>query len=103
MSVLDIFRGIKAQQMAECRLGNPLRDPDAIERRQSLFATLTGGRGFRVPKKAPGVDRREAKRNARQHMLDRIAKERADEQAKARADEQAKRERADRLFLGLVR
>lgn len=36
----------------ERRLGSPLRDAKAIERRMNHFALMTEGKGFRVPKTA---------------------------------------------------
>lgn len=54
---MNIFNKILADRgdREEC-LGSPLRDPMAIARRQNFFATLTGGNGFRTPKKALRTD-----------------------------------------------
>ncbi|WP_271024922.1 hypothetical protein [Rhizobium sp. RCAM05973] len=46
---MNIFQNIMTDQAeAERSLGNPL-DPDARERRLTLFAQVTGGKGFRIP------------------------------------------------------
>lgn len=54
---MSIFDRIMGRQVAsETTLGNPLRDPDAIERRMNYFAQCTNGNGFRIPAKEPRVD-----------------------------------------------
>ncbi|SDJ25862.1 hypothetical protein SAMN05428983_0860 [Agrobacterium fabrum] len=54
---MNIFDKIVGDQAAlETSLGAPLRDTMAIQRRLTHFAALTGGRGFRTPKKVPKVD-----------------------------------------------
>jgi hypothetical protein len=51
---MNIFESImKTTHDAETSLGHPLRDPMAIERRLTHFAQMTGGKGFRTPKKEP--------------------------------------------------
>jgi hypothetical protein len=76
---MNIFQKIMQDQgKLERSLGNPLRDPAAIERRLNVMATMTGGKGFPIPPKTPRVDaqgrtRGERKRAARQAMLTKIA------------------------------
>lgn len=58
---MNIFKRIaKLMHDEETTLGNPLGDELAIKRRQTHFASLTGGRGFRQPPKST----REAKKDA---------------------------------------
>lgn len=55
---MNIFNRIIAKQFdAEMRLGNPLSDSAAQNRRLHNFAQMTGGRGFRVPPQGPKVSR----------------------------------------------
>lgn len=54
---MNIFDKIVGEQTArETTLGSPLHDRLAIQRRISHFASLTGTKGFRIPKKTPKVD-----------------------------------------------
>lgn len=54
---MNVFNEImKPQHDAEMRLGNPLRDPLAIQRRLTNMAQMTRGNGFRIPKKATATD-----------------------------------------------
>lgn len=54
---MNIFDKIVGDQTSlETSLGAPLHDTMAIQRRLTHFAALTGGRGFRIPKKVPKVD-----------------------------------------------
>lgn len=53
----NIFNKILGDQTKnETSLGHPLKDPMAIARRQSHFAAMTGGRGFRTPPKSLKTD-----------------------------------------------
>jgi len=73
---MNIFQKIMVDEAkAERSFGNPL-DPEASQRRLTLFAQVTGGKGFRIPatasngkraaKKAAAVERAE-----RQHRKER--------------------------------
>lgn len=54
MNIFDKIMFKQAEQ--ETRLGNPLRDTAAIQRRLTNFAQIMGGKGFRTPKKSPRVN-----------------------------------------------
>lgn len=70
--LINVFNKIMGDQSKiETSLGNPLNDPMAIARRQSHFAAMTGGRGFRTPPKslkadAEGLTRGDRKRARRE-------------------------------------
>lgn len=53
------------------RLGMPLRDQGAIERRINLFWSLTGGRGFRQPKLKYPNPHRQARRHVHRLIYER--------------------------------
>ena len=54
---MNIFQKIMLDQSKiETSLGCPAGDHEAIIRRQTHFATMTGGKGFRTPAKTPRRD-----------------------------------------------
>lgn len=53
----------------ERRLGNPLVDPFARQRRMNFFASLTGLCGFRQPKKGPKLSKGGSTRREREAHL----------------------------------
>lgn len=66
---MNIFRTIIASDIrAERSLGNPLPDEAARERRMTIMAGFTGGKGFRTPRlnDKRGVSAGEKRRRARQ-------------------------------------
>lgn len=66
---MNVIDRIMAKQFAEeTSLGNPLHDSDAIERRLTHFAQMTGGRGFRVPAKTPRKDAQGLTRGDRRRL-----------------------------------
>lgn len=72
MSIFDKL--VLREYGGDSTLGNPLRDPIRIAARKSIMAAYTGGKGFRVPKKAPrvhpdGLTRGERRRAAREKFL----------------------------------
>ena len=56
----------------ETRLGNPLGDEAAIKRRQNAFFNMTGGRGFRQPKKGVKLSKNGTTRSQREASGKRI-------------------------------
>ncbi len=69
----------------ERTLGNPLRDEVAIARRQNLFSTMTGGKGFREAPKSLETDSQGRTRGERKRALRAAAKAKAMEQIGGRA------------------
>jgi hypothetical protein len=65
---MNIFDKVMSDLDAkERRLGLPLRDPVAIDRRMNIMATMTGGKGFRTPRQNEkrGVSKGEKRRRER--------------------------------------
>lgn len=82
MAKLHIFDVMAlAEHIDDHLLGYPPRSKEAMERKISHFASLTGGKGFRTPKKEPrvyanGKTRGEMKREARFETNQRIIDQR---------------------------
>jgi hypothetical protein len=103
---MNIFTEIMQDQgKLERSLGNPLRDPAAIERRLNNMALMTGGKGFPVPpetsngkrtaKKAAAVKRAERQlRKQREIGVDPIYKPKGQRLGAAARTAWLKREKA---------
>lgn len=64
-----IFGKLAVQGFLEKRLGCPLGDETAIQRRLSHFSTLSGGAGFRVPPLEPRRNAQGLTRGDRKRLL----------------------------------
>jgi hypothetical protein len=74
---MNIFQKIMQDQgKLERSLGNPLRDPAAIERRLNVMATMTGGKGFPIPPKTSNGKRAAKKAAAIKRAERQLRKER---------------------------
>lgn len=81
MNIFSWLNKIMAGDKREQMLGCALHDPFAIERRQTHFANLTGGNGFRQVKKdiatdAEGMTRGQKKRARHRRTVEKIKAER---------------------------
>lgn len=78
MNIFD--RLIARETEQDTRLGCPAGSPEAIERRMNALARMTGGNGFRTPKRGPkiskgGTTRKERNAHVRPNYLARLRAE----------------------------